>query len=364
MLGPELTLVDDNHVLWEGRKLLYFGGTDYHRLSRHPRVREAVRHAAGQYGISPTGSRITTGNHPLYRELETEIAKFFATEAALVCSGGYLANMVLIQSVSREFDRVFIDQRAHPALWDAARVSGLPLVVFRHGDVDHLAAQLQQHLSAHEHPLILTDGIFPAEGEMAPLGQLADLARRFSGKLLIDDAHGMGVLGTTGKGSVEEAQLPADIYYQTGTLSKAFGTFGGILTGPAGLIRQVQHQSAAFIGSTGLPLPIAAASVQALRILREEPGLLTDLRQNTFYLRKQLQQLGWSIPASPVPVISLRFTEEAQNRRLRTLLLEREIFPPFIHYPGAPAGGHFRFVISSRHTREELNRVVEALSRM
>ncbi len=361
MLGPEITPVEDNYVLFEGKKLLYFGGTDYHRFSRHPQIRKAAARAADQYGLSPTGSRATTGNHPLYQELEREIAQFFATEAALVTPCGYLANAILLQTIGNDFERLFIDQGAHSSLVDAARQTGKPLVFFHHRSVNDLAARLQEFCSPDCRPLILTDGVFPAVGEIAPLQEYAELVRHYSGKLLIDDAHGMGVLGKNGRGSAEEAGLPKDIFFQTGTLSKAFGTFGGVITGNTTLIQKIQQRSAAFIVSTGIPLPVAAAAFQAVRYLREYPGLIRQLRHKTSYVKEQLNRLGFHFPRTPIPIISLSFPEEEKNQRLSQLLLENEIFPSFNQYPGAPAGGHFRFVISSQHTEGQISRLLNTI---
>ncbi len=361
MLGPEITPVEENYVLFQGKKLLYFGGTDYHRLSRHRLIREAAARAVEQYGLSSTGSRATTGNHPLYRELEETLARFFDTEAALVCASGYLANTILLQTIAGEFTHLFVDEGAHSSLIDAARQSGKPMVFFHHRNVADLSARLQEYSHSDLCPLILTDGVFPAKGEMTPLREYAELAHFYSGKLLIDDAHGMGVLGKTGRGSAEEANLPGDIYYQTGTLSKAFGTFGGIITGSAELIQRIQSDSAAFIGSTGLPLPIAAAATAAVRYLTEHPELVHQLRHKTLYLKEQLNFLGIPLPRTPVPIISLTVKQEERKEHLYQLLLDNGIFPSFNEYPGGPEGGHFRFVISSRHTEKQISLLIKTI---
>ncbi len=361
MLGPEITPVEENYVLFQGKKLLYFGGTDYHRLSRHRLIREAAARAAEQYGLSSTGSRATTGNHPLYRELEETLARFFSTEAALVCASGYLANTILLQTIAGEFTHLFLDEGAHSSLIDAARQSGKPMVFFRHRNVTDLSARLKEYCRSDSRPLILTDGVFPAKGEMAPLPEFAELARFYRGKLLIDDAHGMGVLGKTGRGSAQEANLPGDIYYQTGTLSKAFGTFGGIITGSMELIQRIQQRSAAFIGSTGLPLPVAAAATAAVQYLTEHQELIRELRRKTLYLKEQLHQIGLHLPRTPVPIISIALKREERKKHFYQLLLDNGIFPSFNEYPGGPEGGHFRFVVSSRHTEKQISLLIKTV---
>ena len=180
--------------------------------------------------------------------------------------------------------------------------------------------------------------------------------------LLVDDAHGIGVLGPNGQGSAAEAGLPAEAFMQTGTFSKALGAFGGLVAGPAGLVARVIENSRAFVGATPIPPPLAAAGIRALEILQASPELITGLRARMLRVRERVQALGFRVPVSPAPILSITHHDVEKNARLRSLLLDRGIYPPFIHYPGSPPGGHFRFTISSAHAEEDVERLLDTLA--
>jgi 8-amino-7-oxononanoate synthase len=362
MLGPRLTFVDPTHVECEGRTFIFFGGIDYHRMSWNPLVIGAMKEAADRYGLSPSGSRTTTGNHPLYSELEEAVAGFFAAESAVVFGSGYLANMILLQAAARDFDIFFVDEQCHASVTDAVGQSGRDTVAFAHTDPDDLERQIRSRLGPGQRPLILTDGVFPARGEIPPLRSYADVAQSFGGMILVDDAHGVGVVGPTGKGSAELAGIPRETYYITGTLSKGFGVFGGIIPGGADLARRIHRESQAFVGSTGLPLPIAAAAIASVTHLTKNPEMITGLQDRSIRLKGELRRLGFDLPESPAPIISITFGDEKKNERLRDLLTRRGIYPPFIRYPGAPEGGHFRFALSSVHTRDQIDLLRDTIS--
>lgn len=355
-LGPELRFLDRTKVLFEGKPHLFFGGTDYHRLASHPDVLRALREVADSDGLSCAGSRTTTGNHPLLAELERKIAAFLGAGEAALCSSGYLSNAVALEAVAGEFQRFFIDGGAHSSL--AAPASRLPreaVVAFRHADPEDLARELKARLRPGERPLVLTDGVVPVDGEMPPLAAYWEAVRDFAGALLVDDAHGIGVVGPSGKGSPEEAGLPAESFIHTGTLSKGLGAFGGLVAGPAGLADKIAEKSQAFVGATPIPPPLAAAAIRSIGILQENPGLIVGLRGRMLRVRERVRALGFHVPSSPAPILSITHHDVDKNLRLRSLLFERGIYPPFIHYPGSPPGGHFRFAVSSAHAEEEVD---------
>ena len=355
-LGPELRFLDRTKVLYEGKPYLFFGGTDYHRLASHPDVLRVLREVADSDGLSCAGSRTTTGNHPLFTELERRLAAFLGAGEAALCSSGYLSNAVALEAVAGEFQRFFIDGSAHSSL--AAPAGRLPqegVVVFRHADPEDLARELKAHLRPGERPLILTDGVVPVDGEMSPLAAYWEAVRDFGGALLVDDAHGIAVVGPSGKGSPEEAGLPAESFIQTGTLSKGLGAFGGLVAGPAGLAGKIAGKSQAFVGATPIPPPIAAAAIRSIEILQGSPGLIVGLRARMLRVRERLGAMGLRVASSPAPIVSITHHDVPKNLRLRSLLFERGIYPPFSHYPGSPPGGHFRFAVSSAHTEEDVD---------
>ncbi|HSB81240.1 MAG TPA: pyridoxal phosphate-dependent aminotransferase family protein, partial [Candidatus Methylomirabilis sp.] len=258
-LGPELRFLDRTKVLHEGKPYLFFGGTDYHRLASHPAVLRALREVAESDGLSCAGSRTTTGNHPLLPELERKVAAFLGAGEAALCSSGYLSNAVALEAVAGEFQRFFIDGGAHSSLAaPAGRLSRDAVVTFRHADPEDLTLELKTRLRPGERPLVLTDGVVPVDGEMPPLRVYWEAVRDFGGALLVDDAHGIAVVGPTGKGSPEEAGLSGGSFIQTGTLSKGLGAFGGLVAGQTGLAGKIAEKSLAFVGGTPIPPPLAA----------------------------------------------------------------------------------------------------------
>jgi 7-keto-8-aminopelargonate synthetase-like enzyme len=360
-LGPVLKFVDRDYVLFGGKKLLYLGGIDYHRMSNDPTILKAVADAAFEYGLNPTGSRTTTGNHPLYLELERKVAEFFESEASVVFPSGYLGNIILLQAIAEEYGIFLLDRISHSSVVDAARQSGKKMVFFDHLDAQDLNRKLEEHMKAHGRPLILTDGVFPARGEIPPLEQYAEVVREYDGKILIDDAHAMAVVGKTGKGSWEAKGVHRDLIYQTGTLSKGFGVFGGIIPGKRELISEIQKKSLAFVGATGLPLPLAAGAIKSVGHMISHRQTIVDLQERALELKDRFRQLGFDLPQSPAPILSITFYDEEKNKRLYGILIRNEIYPPFINYPGAPPGGHFRFIITSITTDEQVNLLFETI---
>lgn len=352
-LGPELQFVDRHYVQFNGSKLLYLAGIDYHRMSNHPAILKAATEAIEKFGLNATGSRTTTGNHPLYIQLERRVSEFFGSEGAVVCPSGYLSNTIVLQAIHTEYDVFFIDDKAHSSLVDAANQCGKEMHRFEHLDAQSLQEQVRNSLRAGSKPLVLTDGVFPAQGEMAPLAEYADVIRQYDGKVLVDDAHAMAVVGDTGKGSWEAHGLARDCFYQTGTLSKGFGVGGGVVPGDDDLIDKIQTHSLAFVGSTGLALPLAAAAIESVSYLNENRGLIANLQDRTLALKRRFKDIGFLMPETPAPIFSITYHDTHKNQRLRDLLVDNGIYPPFINYPGGPAGGHFRFILTSSTTADQ-----------
>lgn len=362
MLGPQLRFVERTKVIFEGRRYTFFGGNDYHRLASHPDVVRAAAEAAAEGGLGSAGSRWTTGNHPLYEALERAIARFAGSEAAVAVSSGYLANLALLEAVGGRFGRFFADEAAHSSVLEACRRSpGDRVHRFRHLEPEDLARLIRSELRAGERPLVLTDGVFPSRGEVAPLEEYAAAVRDFGGALLVDDAHAIGVIGRTGKGSWEERGVGRGDVLQTGTLSKALGAFGGLVAVDAETAARVAEESLVFSGATGIPPPLAAAAIRSIEILEREPERVARLRERTLRWKGRIAALGYPVDSTPVPIVSIAPSAEGAREALRESLLRRGVYPPYISYPGAPAGGHFRFTFSSEHAEEEFEALAAAL---
>lgn len=351
-LPAPLRPVDRTGVRFEGRRLAYFAGCDYYRLSTHPAVLAAARDALERHGLGVGASRLTTGNHPLYEELEHWLARFFHAPAALLVHSGYATNPVVAQALANTVTHAFIDARAHPSLRDAATLLGCPVTDFAHRDPADLDRHLRE-LPADARPLVLTDGLFSHDGSIAPLaehlGVLPD-----TGLLLVDEAHAAGVLGDRGGGSAEHCGVRDPRLVRTGTLSKAFGSGGGFVLAPRRLVDLVITRSRWFAGSTPTPLPLVAAALVAGRLIQEDAAMRTRLAANTRRVKTAAREAGLASPDTPAPMLGVIPSGPAAAQRIRRALLRRRTFPSLIRYPGGPPAGYYRFALSSEHTEADL----------
>ena len=361
MIEPEpLQLVGRTEVRLGRRTLVYYSGCDYFRLSRDPQLAVALRSALYKCGLSVAASRLTTGNHELYGKLEQELAHFFGTETAVLLPDGYLAGIAVTQALAGEFTHALVDEFAHGALVDAARMLNCPVKKFKHRDAADLARVLAK-CGSNAKPLVLTDGMFSHDGLVAPLREYLKMLPP-GGMILVDDAHSAGVLGKTGQGTLEHAGVSRRRIIQCATLSKAFGAYGGVVLATHALRKIILARSRVFVGTTPLPLPLAGAALASVKILRNEPARREKLFHNLQWLRTKLRAGGWEIAETPGPIIRLPALNTAETIRLKTSLLAARILPPILKYPGAAAGSIFRFVISSEHSRAQLERLANTLT--
>jgi 7-keto-8-aminopelargonate synthetase-like enzyme len=358
MLEP-LQQLGGSRVRSHGRELIYFSGCDYFRLAEHPAVRKAAADGLKKYGLNVAASRITTGHHKIYDELERELAKFFGAEDALLVPTGYMAGIIVVQALRGDFSHVLLDERAHPALLDAAGQLGCPVLKFKHQDTGDFARGIKR-CGPGARPMVLTDGMFSQDGSVAPLKTYLKCLPD-DGMILVDDAHGAGVLGKKGQGTLEFEGVGRERIIQCTTLSKAFGVFGGAILGTRELRQRIFNHSRAFVGSTPLPLPLANAALESVKILSKQGNALRkDLNHNAEYVKAVLRAAGVEFPETPGPIIAVYTEASAQTEALKKRLLAAGIFPPFVRYPGF-AHGWFRFVISSGHSRAQLDKLIKVL---
>ena len=359
-LAEPLQQGDRTFVLCRGRKLSYFGGCDYFRLSSHPAVLAALGEGLEQFGLNVAASRKTTGNHPLYEKLEAALAAFFGVDAAVLVSNGYLANLVVAQALEGEVTHALIDERAHSSLFDAAALSGCPLLPFEHRDATD-ARRAARAAGRRAKLLLLTDGLFSHSGQVAPLGDYLRLLPQNT-VLLVDDAHGAGTLGRLGRGTVEWLGVSDGRIIQTVTLSKAFGVYGGAVLGSRRLRDWIISRSRLFTGNTPLPLPLANAVLTALQVVRADTRMRRRLLFNTRYVKAALNNAGFPAPDGPGPIAPIEPLDTRHAESLRRRLLAHGIHPPLIRYSGGPASGYFRFAISSEHSAEQLDALTECFA--
>lgn len=363
MLEPEpLRQIERTYVLWRNRKLSYFSGCDYFRLSSHPRVGQALVEGLSKFGLTVAASRLTTGNHALYGRLERRLARFFKADTALLVSSGYLSNLVVAQALAGQFSHALLNSAAHPSLIDAAKFLDCPILRFRHEMGTEDLANVIDRCGQGAKLILLTDGMLTNNGSVAPLKEYLRLLPR-DATMLVDDAHGAGVLGAHGRGSLEHTAIDRKQVVQTMSLSKAFGAYGGAILGSKHLRTRMLQRSQLFLGSTPLPLPLANAALAALDILETDQSLRSRLRSNTLQVKNVLNRSGLVLPKNPGPIIALKPGNSSDAPAIKRALLAGGIYPPLIQYPGAPTGGYFRFVISSEHSREQLQSLADVLAR-
>ena len=337
-----------------GRRLMSFSCNDYLGLSTHPALADAARDAIAQYGVGAGASRLVTGNHPLYDALESRLARLKGTAGCCVFGSGYLANTGIIPVLAGSGDLVLIDELAHACLWAGARLSGATVLPYRHNDLDDLRALLNESRTRHGKTLILTDGVFSMDGDLAPLPALGRLAREYDAWLMADDAHGIGVLGR-GRGSTFATGTAADVPLQMGTLSKAIGGYGGYLCASAPVIELMKNRARTLIYSTALPPATAAAAVAALDLIAANPALTAKplAKARAFTARAGLPPARSQI----VPLI----VGEPDAALAAAHLLEAEGFLVVpIRPPTVPAGtARLRFAFTARHDDGDIARLAD-----
>jgi 7-keto-8-aminopelargonate synthetase-like enzyme len=363
MTEPDpLQQVERTYVRFHGRKLSYFSGCDYFRLASHPEVIAGVKEGLQKYGLNVAASRLTTGNHVLYERLEEQLAEFFEVQSALVVSGGYVTNLIVAQAMAGSFSHAIVDEKAHPSLWDAARLLDCPIVKLGHRDAEDLR-QVLRRCGPGARPMLMTDGMFAHDGSVAPLARYLKVLPN-DAVILVDDAHGAGVLGKTGKGSIEYEGASRKRIVQTVTMSKAFGTYGGAILGTESLRKRIIEQSKMFLGSTPLPLPLANAAMRSVQLLKNGKTVRGRLVANVKLVKEALCAAAKLSEVTPGPIVPVVPRGARDATRMSEELLKAGIYPPFVKYATGPVNGYFRFVISSEHSREQLEGLLGVLTEM
>jgi 8-amino-7-oxononanoate synthase len=345
----------------DGRRLLSFSCNDYLNFSQHPQIVAAAIDAIKRYGIGAGASRLVTGNHLLYDELETRLARLKGSEAACVFGSGYLANTGIIPAVVGPDDLILVDELAHACIHAGAKLSGAQVHLYRHCDTSHAETLLAQHRAGKKRALIATDGVFSMDGDIAPLAALSELARRFDTWLLSDDAHGLGVVGG-GRGSAfvnSAAQSPIDVPLQAGTLSKAVGAYGGYLCASQAVIDLMRTRARTFIYSTGLPPVIVAAAIAALELIERDPVYAAEpLRKARLFTR------ALNLPEAQSAIVPVIVGDAVAALAASDLLRDNGFLVIAIRPPTVPAGtARLRFAFTAQHEDGDIARLAEIVRR-
>jgi 7-keto-8-aminopelargonate synthetase-like enzyme len=365
----------------DGRRYLYFVGTGYLGLQGHPEVIRAACEAARQYGVGSGTTRAGYGTTPPLLAVERLAAQLLDAQAAFHFPSGYAGNHILVAALADAYEAVFLDELSHYCVVEAAQAGGRPVFRFAHCDPAALAAALRTHLGPGGRPLLMTDGVFAARGDIAPLAEYRSVLADYPGAtLLVDDAHGLGVLGAHGRGTLEEkgekgvrtifeaAENSSDPFCSVvscGTLSKALGGYGGIIAGSRPWIERLKSTSHWYDGASPLPPPLLAASARALELVLAEPQMRVRLRENVQRLRGGLARLGLACPQTPSPIICLRLGTAERMRGIQSGLMREGILVAYMAaYSGLGAEGALRLACFATHTAEMIDRLLDALGRL
>jgi 8-amino-7-oxononanoate synthase len=351
-------------VLLNGKEVLLLCSNDYLGLAGHPALAQAARNALERYGVGSGASRLVSGNRDLHEELERRIAGFKGTEAAILFNSGYAANTGVIPAIAGEHDVILSDELNHASIIDGCRLSRAKVAVYRHCDTGHLESLLKEH-AACRRKLIVTDGVFSMDGDIAPLPDLARLAERYNAVLMVDDAHGTGVLGKQGRGIVEHFGLEGRVQVQMGTLGKALGSVGAYVAGDRGLITYLMNSSRSYIFSTSLPPAVCAASIAALDIVDQEPWRRDRLWLNREQLARGLASQGIGIGASKTPILPILMGSAEKALKAAGELLAAGVFATAIRPPSVPDNSsRVRATVMATHSAEDIDQAVAAFGNL
>ncbi len=349
----------------DGKEYFYFGGTSYYELHKNEEVINSAVNALKKYGISSSSSRNSFGTTQLILEVEKEAAVFFNCDDAVYLSSGFLTDLAAVQAFINKnmFDAVFIDETSHYSNEYAAKLSGKPIYKFSHLNETDLEDKISLNLQQDQKPLVITDGIFPVFGEIAPIDKYSSIIEKYNGILWVDDAHALGILGANGRGTYEHYGITSERFYFGGTFSKAFGGFGGIIPGNKKFIEEIKNNQIQN-GTTPPPSSAAAASLTGLRLIKSKPEMKLKLWENAKRLKTGLKNLGIEVENTNVPIASWTMNSKLEMLKLQNELMKRNIVIQYIQYIGAGETGALRIVVFSSHTFEQIDYLIYELKKI
>lgn len=352
-------------VYYNGTPVIMIGSNNYLGLTHHPKAKQMAKEAIDRFGTGCTGSRFLNGNTVLHDLLEEKLADFVGKESALVFTTGFLTNLGTIACLVDPADVIFSDAENHASIIEGCRLSKAPIVKYRHNNMLDLQNRLKE-VSKENACFMITDGVFSMTGDIVNLPELIAVKREFPGaRLLIDDAHGLGVLGPKGKGTAAHFGLEKEVDLIMGTFSKSFASIGGFLAGPEEVIEYVKHKARSFMFSAAMPPPAVATVLACLEIVEKEPERIENLRKNVRFIRRGFDQIGVATLPSETPIISIFVGEEGKALKLVVDLFEHGIFATPVAYPAVPYGqALIRTSYMATHTEEELSKVLEVFEKL
>jgi glycine C-acetyltransferase len=353
-------------LIVDGREVLNFCSNNYLGLANHPRMVSAAKEAIDSFGVGPAAVRTIAGTMSLHLELEKRLAAFKGVEAAITFQSGFNANLGAIPALVGKGDVIYSDETNHASIIDGCRLSRATIVRYAHCDPDDLRAKIEANQDAgYQRSLIITDGVFSMDGDVAPLDELYQVAEANGCLLMVDDAHGEGVLGKGGRGIVDHYDLHGKVDIEVGTLSKAFGVVGGVVAGRQIIVDWMRQRARPFLFSSAMTVPDIAACIAAIDILEESTELVDRLWQNAEYFKREMQGLGFDTGASTTPITPVMLGEAPLAQTFSRRLFEAGVFAMAIGYPTVPRGqARIRVMISASHSRDDLDKGLKAFEKV
>ncbi len=347
---------------FDGQEVINLSSNNYLGLTTHPKLKQRALEAVEQYGVGSGAVRTIAGTMTLHMALEEKIARFKRVEASVVFQSGFTANAGTVQAILGREDVIISDELNHASIIDGCRLSRAEIKVFPHKDIAACEKVLKELEARKVRKLLITDGVFSMEGDIAPLPQLVELAEKYGCIMMIDDAHASGVLGTNGRGTVDHYNLHGRVDIQVGTLSKAIGALGGYVCSTRDTIEFLYHRARPFLFSTSHPPSVAATCLAAFEVLEEEPQLVEKLWANTKFFKEGLKRLGFNTGASETPITPVIVGDAALAHQLSRELFQAGVFAQGIGFPTVAQGkARIRTIVTATHTREQLSRALETL---
>lgn len=346
----------DAWMMVDGQRVLNFCTNNYLGLANHPRLKQAARDAVERWGVGPAAVRTIAGTTSLHLELERRLAAFKGVEDALFVQSGFNANQAAIAPLIGKQDVIFSDRLNHASIIDGCRLAGANIVVYEHGDAVDAEAKIAAHLPNHRRGLLITDGVFSMDGDIAPLDELYEVAEHHGVLTMVDDAHGEGVLGRGGRGIVDHFGLHGKFDLEIGTLSKAFGVVGGVIAGKKLIIDFIRQKARPFLFSSAATPADTAACLAAVDLLEESEERVQRLWENANYLRQNMQDLGFDVGHSQTPILPIMLGDAGLAKQFSRRLFEEGVFAMSIGFPTVPRGlARIRVMNTAAHTRADLD---------
>jgi len=351
----------DTEVMIKGKRVLMFGSNSYLGLTNHPKVKEAAKKAIDRYGTGCSGSRFLNGTSKLHIELEERLAAFSGKEAVLIFSTGYQTNLGVVATLTGRHDYIMLDAMNHASIIEGSRLSFSKVFKYEHNDMEALEHQLRT-TNQHCTKLIVVDGIFSMEGDMADLPVIVELAKKYHATVMVDDAHSLGVLGKRGEGTAAHFGLTDDVDLIMGTFSKSFASLGGFIASSAEIINYLKHHARPLIFSASIPPPAAGAALAALDIIETEPEHIQNLWKNVHYMNKALKSLGFDLGTSETPIIPIFIRNDLQTFLITNELLQDGVFVNPVVSPAVPSDSSLiRLSVMATHTKEQIDIAIEKI---